>query len=143
MRGKTCLGNDKSCECSILGRECDPDICRHCGVNEVLDPVNRYCDVTGKCNNANIQKGVPRRTILGDSKLLASAKLPGLGLYMGETVKKGSYLGEYVGEIISKEEAERRGIAYNKRNMSYLFDLNKSKLTGTLEIFLEHRHRQA
>ena len=46
---------------------------------------------------------------------------------MGQATKKGDYIGEYVGEVISKEESEQRGIIYNKRNLSYLFDLNSSK----------------
>ncbi|MCJ1287583.1 hypothetical protein MMC26_006935 [Xylographa opegraphella] len=64
---------------------------------------------------------------------MASGGISGWGLYMGEATKKGEYIGEYVGEVISKEESERRGIIYNKRNLSYLFDLNSSQtLDSTL-----------
>ena len=67
---------------------------------------------------------------MGHSALLASGNMSGWGLYIGEAVKAGEYLGEYVGEIISKEESERRGLIYNKRNLSYLFNLNRGKFSG-------------
>ncbi|MCJ1390602.1 hypothetical protein MMC18_003463 [Xylographa bjoerkii] len=67
------------------------------------------------------------------NELLASGGVSGWGLYMGEATKKGDYIGEYVGEVISKEESEQRGIIYNKRNLSYLFDLNSTQtLDSTL-----------
>ena len=127
-RNKACWQNEK-CDCYRLNRECDPDLCLSCGAHEVLDPANRYrTDIAeGKCTNVFVQRGVPRRTLLGHSKLLASGGVDGWGLYMGEATKKGDYIGEYVGEVISKEESEQRGIIYNKRNLSYLFDLNSSK----------------
>ena len=72
----------------------------------------------------NLQRSVPRRTLLGESTLMAKGGKSGWGLYMGEPVKKGDYICEYVGEVISQEESEQRGGIYNKRNMSYLFELN-------------------
>ena len=127
-RGKVCWQNDR-CDCYRLNRECDPDLCQSCGAHEVLDPANRYRNelAKGKCTNVYVQRGVPRRTLLGHSKLMASGGVSGWGLYMGEATKKGDYIGEYVGEVISKDESEQRGIIYNKRNLSYLFDLNSSK----------------
>ena len=127
-KGKVCWGNDK-CDCYRLDRECDPDLCRSCGAREVLDPVNRYREdiAAHKCTNVYVQRSVPRRTLLGHSKLLASGGMSGWGLYMGEPVKNGDYIGEYVGEVITSEECERRGLIYDKRNLSYLFDLNGSK----------------
>ena len=53
---------------------------------------------------------------------------------MGEPVKKGEFLGEYVGEVVSNDEAETRGLIYNKRNLSYLFSLNRSKSSDFLPL---------
>ena len=40
-----------------------------------------------------------------------------------ENIKRGTFISEYVGEIITNEEAERRGKAYDSDGMTYLFDL--------------------
>jgi len=54
----------------------------------------------------------------------SSINAAGWGLYTKHALRKGSYVQEYVGEVISQEEAERRGIIYDKLNMSYLFNLS-------------------
>ena len=125
-RGKVCRNNER-CDCWRLNRECDPDLCRTCGAHEVLDPANRHNDVLfqGKCTNVYIQRGVPKRTLLGKSKMMSEGKKSGWGLYMGEPCRKGDYIGEYRGEIVSEIEADQRGTIYDKRNLSYLFSLNK------------------
>ena len=106
-----------------MNRECDPDLCGGCGVHLVLDPVNRYDDAIQKnhCQNAPIQLGVPKRTLLGDSRV------HGFGLYAGEPIKENEFVGEYTGEIITKEETERRGVIYREQNRSYLFNLNRDQ----------------
>ncbi len=40
-----------------------------------------------------------------------------------ENIKRGTFISEYVGEIITNEEAERRGMIYDSDGMTYLFDL--------------------
>ncbi|KAI6989414.1 SET domain-containing protein, partial [Hortaea werneckii] len=111
---------DERCVCYSLGRECDPDLCGSCGVLEVLDPVNRGCEdpMHGRCRNACIQFGRPPQTLLGQSGI------HGFGLYAGQTIRQHDFVGEYKGEIITKEEAERRGAVYEKQQLSYLFTLN-------------------
>ncbi|MCJ1485939.1 hypothetical protein MMC06_006115 [Schaereria dolodes] len=66
--------------------------------------------------------------------------MSGWGLYIGEAVKAGEYLGEYVGEIISKEESERRGLIYNKRNLSYLFNLNRDQVLDSTRVGNKFRY---
>ncbi|GAB1734310.1 hypothetical protein NU195Hw_g3688t1 [Hortaea werneckii] len=111
---------DERCVCYSLGRECDPDLCGSCGVLEILDPVNREREdpMHGRCRNACIQFGRPAQTLLGQSGI------HGFGLYAGQTIRQHDFVGEYKGEIITKEEAERRGAVYEKQQLSYLFTLN-------------------
>lgn len=121
---KRCL-QDQRCECFRLNRECDPDLCRSCGVDVVLNPENRYSEdeeiLGGCCRNAGIQAGRPKRTILGTSKI------HGFGLFAGETIRKDEYIGEYQGEIITRAETDRRAQIYEAQELSYLFALNREQ----------------
>lgn len=116
--GKFC--EKDTCICIQLNRECGPH-CHNCGALERLDPANRYNDdlFAKGCQNLGIQRGVPKVTIAGISQIA------GHGLYAGEFMPKNSYIDEYVGEIISCGEAERRGIIYDHNFVSFLFNLNQ------------------
>lgn len=128
QQGIPCYKSSK-CDCRQLNRECDPDLCASCGAAEVLDPVNKYNEAVkeGRCANVSIQRNVPKRTLLGQSEL------HGFGLYMGEKVSAGEFIGEYKGETIAVEEGSRRGAVYQHLKTNYLFTLNKGKLV-TLSI---------
>lgn len=41
-----------------------------------------------------------------------------------QNIKKGSFVADYVGEVISNEEAEERGKKYDAEGRTYLFDLD-------------------
>ena len=147
--GRFC-GDKRYCECARLNRECDPDLCRKCGVRESLNPANRHSTAiqSPKCRNSAIQRGIPCRTLMGDSKMLADAGLKGWGLYAGEEIEPGDYVGEYTGEVISNEEGDRRGTVYDMRQMSYLFCLNKeqwidSTYVGNKTRFINHQAKMS
>lgn len=44
-------------------------------------------------------------------------------------IKRGSFVCEYIGEIITTTEAEERGKEYDKQKLSYLYDLGKFLLS--------------
>jgi hypothetical protein len=89
----------------------------------VLDPLHRSHDaiLSGRCNNANIQRGVAKRTLLGTSMV------HGFGLYAGQKIVEHDFVGEYKGEIITKSESDRRAAVYEHQKLSYLFSLNKTQ----------------
>ena len=124
---RICLA--ERCQCHAMNRECDPDLCRGCGAHEVLDPANKYdAEVArGRCQNVAIQRALPKRTLVGTSKLLLEGGKFGYGLYLGEPCKRDDFVGEYTGEVLSERETEMRGFIYDTVEMSYLFTLNKCK----------------
>jgi hypothetical protein len=106
-----------------MKRECDPDLCSNCGAIDILDPVNRYEDdksfFASKCRNCFISRELPKRTLLGDSKV------EGFGLYAGEAIKKDDFIAEYKGEITCTPESDRRAHIYHWRSAVYVFNLNR------------------
>jgi histone-lysine N-methyltransferase EZH2 len=55
---------------------------------------------------------------------MAKSEVHGWGLFTKQALKRGDFVHEYLGEIITHDEAERRGEIYDKQNQTYLFDLS-------------------
>ena len=60
-----------------------------------------------------------RRLLIGRSTV-ANA---GWGLFTKEPLLKGDFIHEYLGELISQEEGDRRGTLYDHYGCTYLFNL--------------------
>ena len=68
---------------------------------------NKRCKCGPKCANRVVQKG--RKVILS---IYRTSNGCGWGVKTLENIKKGSFVVEYVGEVITSDEAEQRGKKY-------------------------------
>ena len=82
----------------------------------------------GGCFNLDLSRGKHKRLLLGKS-LIEGA---GWGLFTRDFVLKDEFIHEYKGELLSQDEAERRGIIQDKKNRSYLFDLDEESVVDAL-----------
>ncbi|KAI4936016.1 hypothetical protein J4E85_001344 [Alternaria conjuncta] len=101
----------------------NPSAFESCSETEMITPKGAKPPpvVQRTCCNVAIQRGVPRKTLLGHSEV------HGFGLYMGEDIKSGEYIGEYTGEAISVKEGDRRVTIYDYQKTMYLFRLNSKQ----------------
>ncbi|XP_074644637.1 histone-lysine N-methyltransferase SUV39H2-like [Tubulanus polymorphus] len=80
---------------------------------------NKRCKCGPECPNRVVQLGRKFKVAI-----FRTANGKGWGVRALQKIKRGSFVMEYVGEVITTEEAERRGKIYDGEGLTYLFDLD-------------------
>ena len=85
------------------------------------------CTLASKCNmdcsNRQVQRGPRFKLEVYRCGETEGRFFKGWGVRSPEFIPRGSFLCEYVGEYISDDEAESRGIRYDNQKMSRLMDV--------------------
>ncbi|CEP19018.1 hypothetical protein [Parasitella parasitica] len=79
---------------------------------------NQSCECGPRCKNRVVQRG--RKIPLQVYK----TKDKGWGVRSLQFIPKGTFIEEYIGEVITVEEGDQRGVVYDKLGCSYLFDMD-------------------
>jgi hypothetical protein len=136
-------GCNASCSCATNMRECDPDICKCCAFsnlyndninnkivnksefndinlnlfveNDMSNNINLFFD----CGNCEIFLGKKKKTCVSNSLVAES-----YGLFAYEDIEKDEFICEYIGELLSKEETDRRSVFNDQLGLNYFFKLN-------------------
>ncbi|MDB5260660.1 MAG: hypothetical protein JWN37_891 [Candidatus Nomurabacteria bacterium] len=90
--------------------------------SKILKNVSKKVSSLNKAN----KKGAASLPAHHFKKIKVKRGLAGLGLFAEESIKKGELIVEYIGNILTKEEADKRVTS------QYLFEINKNKtIDGT------------
>jgi len=118
-----CLDCASSKACCAATNNADTAYTRHgklrLSVGQPIYECNKKCRCGPDCFNRVVQRG--RKAKLA---IFRTDNGCGWGVKALETIKRGSFVTEYVGEVITNEEAERRGERYDQTGSTYLFDLD-------------------
>ena len=126
------------CECYSLGKKCGTKSASFCcpsmacvafaytraGKVQVqpgtpIYECNSKCSCPPDCVNKVVQHG--RKIPLC---IFRTPNLRGWGVRSMQPIRAHSFVTEYVGEVITSEEAEKRGHLYDEQGATYLFDLD-------------------
>lgn len=80
---------------------------------------NKACKCSSECSNRVVQGG--RNVKL---TVFRTANGCGWGVRSEQRIRQGQFICQYVGEVITFEEAEKRGREYDANGLTYLFDLD-------------------
>ncbi|XP_029345149.1 histone-lysine N-methyltransferase NSD2 isoform X5 [Acyrthosiphon pisum] len=143
------IGNVKNMEFDITAMtpcECDPTKPNPCGpgsdcINRMLmfECEPKVCPAGDKCNNQRFEK------TLYPAMVPFLTKGRGWGLKTLEDIKEGSFVIEYVGDVIDEEEFQRRCLEMHQRNEQnyYFLTIDNSRTIdagpkGNLSRFMNH-----
>lgn len=133
----------KACPCFAAGRECDLDMCNVCCAEEIVKVEDKCRTKLEKadgripilkpkapqsstsCQNRGMMAGKTKHVRMARSTMEGA----GWGLFVDEIVRKDEFIIEYVGEMVTHLEAERRGMIYDKNNQRYVLEL---RVVGSL-----------
>lgn len=103
------------CPCYSWKRECDPDLCRYC--HECKPSSDGKFNFA--CRNVSLRLKRNCRVLAGRSRV------HGWGVFAAHDIPQNEMVGEYVGEVLGDQVAERRGRLYDEVQSTFLFEITK------------------
>ncbi|KAJ2414214.1 hypothetical protein GGI10_002536 [Coemansia sp. RSA 2530] len=118
-------GCGSDCECAERGNYDEKGLLKDEDCARIIE-CGTHCKCDESCANRVVQRG-------GNARFeIRRFAHKGWGVVARQRAVKGAFVAEYVGEVISYDEVERRGL--EDRGLTYLFDLDK-EFTGDFSDF--------
>lgn len=90
---------------------------------------NKACKCPPECTNRVVQAGRKFKLCI-----FRTSNGRGWGVRSEQKIYQGQFLCQYVGEVITNEEAEKRGREYDANGLTYLFDLDFNSVENVYTI---------
>lgn len=124
LLGCKCQKCDATCKQCCSGLAGCPFPYTKCGRLRVAPGMPIYeCNAACRCSSACYNRIVQNGRVI-PLTIFRTHDGRGWGVKTRQTIKKNSFVTEYVGEIITNKEAEMRGAIYDEEGATYLFDLD-------------------
>nr|NP_001037070.1 H3K9 methyltransferase-like [Bombyx mori]CAJ18344.1 putative H3K9 methyltransferase [Bombyx mori] len=94
---------------------------------------NKACKCSSECSNRVVQNG---RNI--KLTIFKTSNGCGWGVKTEQKIREGQFICQYIGEVISFEEAEKRGREYDANGLTYLFDLDFNSVENPYVVDAAH-----
>lgn len=94
---------------------------------------NKTCKCTSECSNRVVQSGRNMKLCI-----FRTSNGCGWGVKTEQKIRQGQFVCQYVGEIITFEEAEKRGREYDANGLTYLFDLDFNSVENPYVVDAAH-----
>lgn len=94
---------------------------------------NKTCKCSSECSNRVVQNGRNVKLCI-----FRTDNGCGWGVKTEQKIRQGQFVCQYVGEIITFEEAEKRGREYDAKGLTYLFDLDFNSVENPYTVDAAH-----
>lgn len=116
---KCCVGTNVDEDGNLTGFNYDQDGRLVANPGVIIQECNDMCSCSKQtCINRVVQRG--RKVPMEIFKTIDR----GWGVRSVTSIPEGTFVALYAGEIVTNDEAEKRGLTYDKLNRTYLFDLD-------------------
>lgn len=143
-------GCDSKCLCTFCnymfyGCKCKNSCTKRCSCSKINKTCDEHCEC--HCDSKNMSSCEWYIPLIYKSTYIYKSAKKGLGCFAGENIKKNEFVIEYVGEIISNDEGNRRANFYDANGLSYIFEYTDKHcldafLVGNNSRFINHSTNQ-
>lgn len=138
--GCTCSTTDSCTNCSCTSRFGNSYDEKQCLIMNKTNPIFE-CNSECQCSLELCRNRCSQKDDQSDNVQLISASNKGYGIIVKQAiVQPGTYIGEYVGEVLSESEAHQRILSTQNSEHNYLLLYNEHHAQSIVKTFIDARY---